>query len=426
MPGQARRRGLSALRAPPGCTWRDLLVPADPVRAIVPPGQRRGGQAGAGSACLPVAAGGRRDGLGLEDVDVAHGPVDRAATLLHPHYRWVSGRLLPGRTPETRPRTTRYQTSQLPGDYETEDTLRRQAGQTPTPVTSLQASCTHLLCRAADLALILLRTAATIERSSGTPVAEPEITAIAVAQAVVAIQVIGGATVSIWFPGLAMLSRQGLLWCAYWRLHLLWATLRHAVPQIELPRQPGTRFQLCYRLHRRVIEIQDAQLILKPYWRSDISDQAAAAARSARLTPERRRAVVEAAVIVTALDTWQQDTPARYGGTSPEHASAALSNNLRAEATHLILVSQAMRHSRIVQHLTHTPLREIGPKRWAAHPPVRLTARRWGLAAGAAPHAGQRPPPLAWLDAVLTVLSPCVRALLQFAYARVVYAHSER
>ncbi len=278
---------------------------------------------------------------------------------------------------------------------------------------------------AADLALILLRTAATIERSSGTPVAEPEITAIAVAQAVVAIQVIGGATVSIWFPGLAMLSRQGLLWCAYWRLHLLWATLRHAVPQIELPRQPGTRFNVRYRLHRRVIEIRDAQLILKPYWRSDISDQAAAAARSARLTPERRRAVVEAAVIVTALDTWQQDTPARYGGTSPEHASAALSNNLRAEATHLILVSQAMRHSRIVQHLTHTPLREIGPKRWAAHPPVRLTARRWGLAAGAAPHAGQRPPPLAWLDAVLTVLSPCVRALLQFAYARVIYAPRE-
>ena len=79
-----------------------------------------------------------------------------------------------------------------------------------------------------------------------------------------AIQVIGGATVSVWFPGLAMLSRQGLLWCAYWRLHLLWATLRRAVPQIELPRQPGTRFNVRYRLHRRVIEIRDAQLILKP------------------------------------------------------------------------------------------------------------------------------------------------------------------
>ena len=170
---------------------------------------------------------------------------------------------------------------------------------------------------AADLALILIRTAVIIERSSGIPVAEPEIAAVAAAQAVVAIQVIGGATVSVWFPGLAMLSRQGLLWCAYWRLHLLWATLRHAVPQIELPRQPGTRFNVRYRLHRRVIEIRDAQLILKPYWRGDISEQAAAAARSARLTAARRSAVVEAAVIVTALNAWQQGTLARDDGPFP-------------------------------------------------------------------------------------------------------------
>jgi hypothetical protein len=33
---------------------------------------------GAGSACLPVAGGDRRDGIGLEDVDAAHGPLDRA------------------------------------------------------------------------------------------------------------------------------------------------------------------------------------------------------------------------------------------------------------------------------------------------------------------------------------------------------------
>ena len=237
---------------------------------------------------------------------------------------------------------------------------------------------------AADLALILIRTAVIIERSSGIPVAEPEIAAIAAAQAVVAIQVIGGATVSVWFPGLAMLSRQGLLWCAYWRLHLLWATLRHAVPQIELPRQPGTRFNVRYRLHRRVIEIRDAQLILKPYWRGDISDQAAAAARSARLTAARRSAVVEAAVIVTALNARQQGTPARHDGMFPEHASAALSNDLHAEATHLILVSHAMRHSRIVRHLAHPPRRGIAPKRWAAHPPIRLMARRWGLAVGLA------------------------------------------
>ena len=37
------------------------------------------------------------------------------------------------------------------------------------------------------------------------------IAAIAAAQAPAAIQIIGGATVSAWFPGLAKLWRQGLL-----------------------------------------------------------------------------------------------------------------------------------------------------------------------------------------------------------------------
>ena len=140
------------------------------------------------------------------------------------------------------------------------------------------------------------------------------------------------------------------------------------MPQIELPRQPGTRFNVRYRLRGRVIEIRDAQLILKPCWRGDISGLAAAAARSTRLTAERRRAVVEAAVIVTALNAWQQGTPTRHDGMFPEHASAALSNDLHAEATHLILVSQAMRRSRIVRHSLSRP---GGEWRRRGGPPIR-------------------------------------------------------
>jgi hypothetical protein len=48
---------------PSGRTWRGPLVPAAQARAIVPSGQGRSGQAGAGSARLPVAAGGWRDAL---------------------------------------------------------------------------------------------------------------------------------------------------------------------------------------------------------------------------------------------------------------------------------------------------------------------------------------------------------------------------
>ncbi len=203
---------------------------------------------------------------------------------------------------------------------------------------------------AAELVLILLRSATIIERSSGVPVARPELAAIGAAEAVAVIQIIGGATISAWFPGLAKLTQQGLLWYAYWRLHLLWATLRRAVPQVELPRQSGTRFNVRYRLHRRVIEIRDAQLLLRPYWRSDIAGQAAAAARSAGLTEPKHSAVVEAAVIVTAVNARQQGSPPRHDDIPAEHPSA-LSNGLRAEAAHLILVSRAMRHSRIVSNL---------------------------------------------------------------------------
>ena len=58
---------------------------------------------------------------------------------------------------------------------------------------------------AVQLVLVLPRSAAIIGRSSGTPLAEPEMVAIASAQAVAAIQLIGGATVSAWFPVLVRL-----------------------------------------------------------------------------------------------------------------------------------------------------------------------------------------------------------------------------
>ena len=62
---------------------------------------------------------------------------------------------------------------------------------------------------------------------------------------------------------LARLFRQAWLWSAYWRLFPLWHLLRQAVPEIELPPEPGMRWNIRYRLHRRVIEIRDAQLVLR-------------------------------------------------------------------------------------------------------------------------------------------------------------------
>ena len=40
---------------------------------------------------------------------------------------------------------------------------------------------------------------------------------------------------------LARLFRQAWLWSACWRLFPLWHLLRQAVPEIELPPEPGMR-----------------------------------------------------------------------------------------------------------------------------------------------------------------------------------------
>jgi Family of unknown function (DUF6545) len=200
----------------------------------------------------------------------------------------------------------------------------------------------------AELALILARSAALVVAASGRPVAEPEIAAVAVAQGIAVILFIAGATVTAWFPVLEFMSRQGRMWGAYWRLHPLWATLSRAAPDVQLPPQPGTRFNARYRLHRRVIEIRDAELALRPYWNREIAGQAADAARSARLPADRRDAVVEAAVIVTALDARLRGAPAPHDGALAEPAGPVPHNDLGAETARLILVSRAIRRSPIV------------------------------------------------------------------------------
>ncbi len=65
--------------------------------------------------------------------------------------------------------------------------------------------------------------------------------------------------------------------------------LRQAVPEIKLPDEPGMRWNIRHRLHRRVIEIRDAQLVLRPYAQAEITGLAAATAKSSGLHPGQNR-----------------------------------------------------------------------------------------------------------------------------------------
>jgi hypothetical protein len=155
--------------------------------------------------------------------------------------------------------------------------------------------------------------------------------------------------------GLARVFRQAWLWSAYWRLYPLWDVLRQAVPEIELPTEPGMRWNIRYRLHRRVIEIRDAQLVLRPYGKTEVAGLAAAAAKSSGLPPGRAAAVVEAADIVNSLQSGLRSSLPGHDAVSREHVPAAPRNDIRAEAAALILVCHAIRRSRIVRRIAGRP-----------------------------------------------------------------------
>jgi len=122
--------------------------------------------------------------------------------------------------------------------------------------------------------------------------------------------------------GLARLFRQVWLWSAYWRLYPLWDVLRQVVPEIELPAEPEMRWNIRYRLHRRVIEIRDAQLVLRPYAKTEVAGLIAAAAKSSDLSPDRTAAVVEAATIVSSLQSRLCSSSPGHDATSQEHVAA--------------------------------------------------------------------------------------------------------
>ena len=148
---------------------------------------------------------------------------------------------------------------------------------------------------------------------------------------------------------LARLFRLAWLWSAYWRLYPLWDALRQVIPEIQLPPEPGLRWNIRYRLHRRVIEIRDAELVLRPYATAEVAGQAAATARSSGLHPDRAAAVVEAAIIVSSIQSRLRGSVGRHDDIPGGHADAAPGNDIRAEVVRLILVCRAIRRSHIVR-----------------------------------------------------------------------------
>jgi hypothetical protein len=151
------------------------------------------------------------------------------------------------------------------------------------------------------------------------------------------------------------LLRWGRQWRSYRQLHPLWSALRLAVPQIALAPPRGTRHHIGFRLYRRVIEIRDGELALRPYRDPTVADAATAAAAEAGLTGDALNTVVQATILATALQ-------AKHAGQRARHniaCTSALSvpgpdpHTLHCETAWLLQLSRAFGHSPLVRYLGH-------------------------------------------------------------------------
>jgi len=123
---------------------------------------------------------------------------------------------------------------------------------------------------------------------------------------------------------------------------------------MEPPKPTGTRLAARYRLHRRVVEIRDAQFALRPFLDSRAAADAADAALVAGLAPDERDVVIEAAMIVSALGARRNGVAS---ASSPD-ADVGLpepGNDLKSEAERLLRVSRAVRRSPIVRRAARDP-----------------------------------------------------------------------
>jgi len=155
-----------------------------------------------------------------------------------------------------------------------------------------------------------------------------------------------------WGPriGLPRLLRWVEHYRAHRRLYPLWREQCEAVPDVLLIR-PSPRLidalavrHLAFRLHRRVIELRDAQLALRPYLDPQVADTACELGRQAGVDGEELRAVVEAASLAAAVDAKTHRRP----GSAPEEPAAAsggtdLGADLQSETAWLVKVATAYR-----------------------------------------------------------------------------------
>ncbi|MFJ2442077.1 MAB_1171c family putative transporter [Streptomyces sp. NPDC087658] len=134
----------------------------------------------------------------------------------------------------------------------------------------------------------------------------------------------------------------------------LWADVTGAAPEVVLApamfREGEQAADPDFLLHRRVIEINDGGLVLRPYRSPRVQESAGRAVAAGGLagTPEGD-AIVEAAVLRAAVQAKNDGSDPRADAVPLAFGAAARAGNLRAETEWLLLVAHAYAESEIVR-----------------------------------------------------------------------------
>ncbi|WP_329151625.1 hypothetical protein OIU91_30460 [Streptomyces sp. NBC_01456] len=96
--------------------------------------------------------------------------------------------------------------------------------------------------------------------------------------------IVGGLTMPSWGPRLSPLGTWWNNYRIYRSLAPLWIAMCQELPEIVLRSPTSTLSNLNYRLYRRVIEIRDSQIALRPYMNPEIAVRAAELGGEACLT----------------------------------------------------------------------------------------------------------------------------------------------
>ncbi|MGW3950738.1 MAB_1171c family putative transporter [Streptomyces sp. NPDC004752] len=172
---------------------------------------------------------------------------------------------------------------------------------------------------------------------------------------VTAVLLASGATATFWGEHLTAPLRRLHALRAHSDLEPLWSALHAELPEIALDpdaarRRPGLR-QAEFARYRRVIEIRDGILALRPYQRTEPLDWAVRALDRTGPAAGDREAVLEAALIAAALENKRAGR--LYGGTPGQAGptSSARLETVEDEAAWLVRVARAFTHSGVVRDI---------------------------------------------------------------------------